>query len=67
MAGMAEELQELARSLVVELRRAEELARQGKRDEAKKLYRELRKKAAERGLYKGLIGLFRKVERLISG
>lgn len=64
---MAEELQELAKSLVVELRQAEELARQGKIDEAKKLYRELRKRAAEKGLYRGFAGLFRKVKQFISG
>lgn len=64
---MAEELQELAKSIVMGLRQAEELARQGKIDEAKKLYRDLKKKALEKGLYRGFVGLFRKVERLISG
>ncbi len=64
---MAEELQELAKSIAVGLRQAEELARQGKIDEAKKLYRDLKKKALEKGLYRGFVGLFRKVERLISG
>ncbi|MEM0208571.1 MAG: hypothetical protein QW360_03200 [Thermofilum sp.] len=67
MLAMAEELQELAKSLVVGLRQAEELAKQGKIEDAKKLYRELRKQAVEKKLYRGLIGLFRKVERLIEG
>jgi hypothetical protein len=64
---MAEELQEAARSIVVGLRQAEELARQGKREEAEKLYRELKKQALEKRLYRGFAGLFRRVEGLIRG
>ncbi|MGC8972876.1 MAG: hypothetical protein ACP5KY_01570 [Thermoproteus sp.] len=62
---MAEELQEVAKSIVTGLRQAEELIKQGKKEEAKKLYKELKRQALEKKLYRGFAGLFRKVERLI--
>lgn len=63
---MAEELVEAAKQIVVGIRQAEELARQGKAEEAKKLIKELRKTAKEKGLYRSYASLFRKVERLIG-
>lgn len=62
---MVEELVDSAKRIVMGLRQAEELAKQGRIEEAKSAYRELKKEAMEKKLYRGLAALFRKAEKAI--
>lgn len=64
---MSEELEKIAKTIVVNLRSIDELIKQGRKEEAKKIFKETKKLAIERKLYRGLSGLFRRAERLIEG